>query len=109
MSEFDPDPNAFTSTPYVPDDAEQPFNDATHPVCVVINRGGEITTVTASGTKVEKGERPSYGVTIDVHYQTEEGWKFGERLKFHKGYMYRWRTPKVRIKRKDMLENIWRD
>lgn len=97
-------------SPDIPKRAEELFNsECAHPVRVVVNRGGEITIVTAEGTKIEQGEAPSYGVTIDVHFQTEDGQIFAERLKFHKGNMYRWQSRREKIKRRDELQIIWRN
>src|SRR4051794_3526192 len=44
-----------------------------HPVKVVVNQGGSITTIVKEGTTTTEGEAASRGVTIAIYYACESG------------------------------------
>jgi hypothetical protein len=58
-----------------------------HPTAVRVNRGGEITEVTAAGTKVSAGEEPRKyrGVCIEIDFSDESGLDWTLEFNFHKG------------------------
>lgn len=84
-----------------------------HPTAVRVNRGGEITEVTAAGTKVSAGEeaRKYRGVCIEIDFSDESGLDWTLEFNFHKG-----NTLVGVLKRQQRLNGgypdvpeIWRD
>src|SRR4051794_19419046 len=56
-----------------------------HPIEVVVNRGGEITTVDHNGTTMSAGEPDGRGVSILIRFQCEDGHQSLMKVSFHKG------------------------
>lgn len=56
-----------------------------HPVKVVVNAGGVITTINHEGTTVTTGKASGRGVAIATYYQCEAGHFMVRREQFHKG------------------------
>lgn len=56
-----------------------------HPIKVVVNRGGEITTVTDQGTAITKGKAAGRGVLIASYFACECGTVFVTCHHFHEG------------------------
>lgn len=57
-----------------------------HPVAVIVNRGGEITTVDHGGTRIDQGTADGRGVSIRVRFMCENGHHTSVlTLHFHKG------------------------
>jgi hypothetical protein len=64
-------------------------DDYNHPVAVRVNRGGEITEVTKSGTQISTGTAFARGVRVEIDFDPEtadDPWTFA--FWFHKGRAY---------------------
>jgi hypothetical protein len=57
----------------------------THPVAVVVNAGGSITTVDKGGTRMSAGKPVDRGVMIEIHFVGECGHDYRLNFHFHKG------------------------
>lgn len=83
--------------------------DMTHPIRVLINAGGQITTVTHKGTKVASGDSVGNGVLIAIEFRCEIGHSFTQRFHFSHGSTH---SEKRHHKEFDGLPGfttIWRD
>jgi len=78
-----------------------------HPISVMVNRGGEITTVDADGTRMRSSAPSGRGVLVTVTYQCESGDRFRWEMQFHKGNTEMACHP-VGFD-DDSLPTIWRD
>jgi hypothetical protein len=56
-----------------------------HPVKVVVNAGGSITTIDYDGTRMSAGEPADRGVRIELHFDSEWGKTLVMAFQFHKG------------------------
>lgn len=59
--------------------------DCVHLQSVQINRGGEITSVDQSGTKVKAGSPSGRGARVEIVLWCESGHDWRHCLQFHKG------------------------
>jgi hypothetical protein len=62
--------------------------DYVHPVCVDVDRGGDVVNVDADGVGFGTRPRTARGVIIRVDFVCENGHQFALRLQFHKGQTF---------------------
>jgi hypothetical protein len=60
-------------------------NDRIHIESLVVNRGGEITSVDYRGTGVRAGAPSGRGALIEIIFWCETGHKWKHSIQFHKG------------------------
>ena len=89
-------------------------SDRVHPVSISVNRGGEVTTVTAHGTRITNAAPSGRGVGVQITLDSEDGHRFALSLQFHKGATIFALTPHdnseaMRTRRSPFLATIWRD
>ena len=86
-----------------------------HPIKVVVNRGGEITTVNDEGTKITRDRPADGGVLIVIHYACEDGHVFGVYHQFAGGGTFTgtksfgWFGPRDEDDDSPHFRTIWRD
>lgn len=85
-----------------------------HPIAVRTNRGGEISTTTAHGTRITTAAPRGRGVHVELVFDAECGHRFSLALQFHKGATTLAATPHdggaaMTSRRGPFLAAIWRD